>query len=187
MLTRRKSSISDISALVVSQGPIDDPRSGVKSLAQVKPISLDKFIPSPDAEEEVLSDVEKTLSERLLFHPEGYVHMVWDISAMLLILYQAVSVPFMITFDVQSIGVLMYVDFLFQDSKLSFNQIVLASLILLLFSSFPLVLLLVLVYKRENYFILKVLSVNLSLLSFQMGQRLQWQLGANFLAGVFGS
>lgn len=62
----------------------------------------------------------------------------------------------------------------------------LASLILLLFSFFPLVLLLVLVYTREKYFILMMLSVNLSLIAFQMGQSLQWQLGANFLAGVFG-
>ena len=112
MLTRRKSSISDISALVVSQGPIDDPKSGVKSLAQVKPISIDKFTPSPDAEDEVLSDVEKSWSERLLFHPEGYVRMVWDIATMLLILFQAVSVPFMITFDVQSTGAMLYTDFM---------------------------------------------------------------------------
>ena len=129
MLTRRKSSISDISALVVSQGPIDDPKSGVKSLAQVKPISIDKFMPSPEGDEDDTSEVDKTWSERLLFHPEGYIRMVWDIATMLLILYQAVAVPYMICFDVPSSTEMLYVDFVITvfflaDIGMTFNTAV---------------------------------------------------------------
>ena len=126
MITRRKSSISDISALVVSQGPIDDPRLGVKSLAQVKPISRDRFMPSPEVEDEDFVEQEKSISERLLFHPEGYVRMVWDMLTMVLILYQAVSVPFMICFDIATTGLLLYFEFVISvfflmDILMSFN------------------------------------------------------------------
>jgi hypothetical protein len=70
--------------------------------------------------------MEGSLSNRLLFHPESYGVLVWDLVLILLIVYQAFSIPYLVCFDVQVAGALGYLEFLVNvvfmcDIAINFN------------------------------------------------------------------
>lgn len=84
----------------ISQYPCEDPtKLEQKPLSQVKKIKEQAFIPKVPEE-----GSETTYLRAWLFHPESLLRLLWDISAMLFIFYQAVSVPFRICFNVPTKG-----------------------------------------------------------------------------------
>ena len=123
MPARRWSSVSLIQlAGKLSQFPAANPSTDKgKALNPTKTITRDDFFPSIDANEG-----EIDFGAKLIIVPENSLKLSWDVLGFLIIVYQAVLVPYQIGFDVKSEGDLKSIEYFVQaffvaDIFLNFN------------------------------------------------------------------
>ena len=111
MPSRRWSSVSLIQlAGKLSQYPANNPDTDKsKVLNPTKTITKDDFFPSISVEEGEIG-----FAARLIIVPENSVKLCWDVIGFLLIVYQAVLVPYQIGFDIETEGDLKNMEYFVQ-------------------------------------------------------------------------
>jgi len=106
MSQRVKPSLSARSlAQTLSQGRLEQSRPSHKKVKSNQ-VATEAFLTSASTLEGGI------LSKRLLFHPESYGMLIWDLLLISLIIYQAFAIPYIVCFDVTISGALGYFEFI---------------------------------------------------------------------------
>ena len=89
---------SRVVAQTLSQGRLEQPQQSRKKLKPAMRASTEAFLSSASMMDKGL------LRERFTFHPESYGVLVWEMTLILLIVFQAFEIPYVICFDAQLVG-----------------------------------------------------------------------------------
>lgn len=109
---------SSTSLMELSQLAVEEPTN--KILLHVKYMTKEDFFPVVSGNDE---DTDKS---KWIFHPESSWKLAWDIAAFFIIFYQALTIPFFLSFEISDMTTWKSIDnfitaFFFIDILLSFN------------------------------------------------------------------